>query len=199
MLINEADHLVSVGARDAILDAAFRALDRGPGRVRPDDVAREAGVSKALVFHHFGTRDGLLDAMAARVLSQTQEGLARLVDEHPNPRDRLDALARTLLEEPVESTPAQARRVLLFWLEEDTRGACRGALRDALVADFARDAVREGVAAGALRPGADADAVAQLLLARWHGATLLYAEAGRADFEREAERLLADLARAVHP
>lgn len=189
----------ALSARDELLDAAFRILAEDSGAVKPDAVAREAGVSKALVFHHFGTREGLLDAMAARVLAETQRGLARLSDDYPNPRERLAALARTLLEEPVDMPRAAARRVLLFWLADDAQGQCRGALRDALLADYVRAVVREGVATGALRPGADADAVARLLLARWHGATVVFAAGGAVDFETEAERLVDEIARAAFP
>ena len=168
--------------RDALLDAAFDALlDEGPG-FGAAAVARRAGASKALVFHHFGTREGLLDAMAARVLAQTQAGLARLADDYPSPRDRLDALARTLLEEPQDATPAQARHVLAFWLATDPTGGCRAQLRDALVADFVDKTLRE---ASLRAPG-----LADLMLARWHGATVLYASGRVVDFEREARALV---------
>lgn len=163
-----------------------------------EHAAERAGVSKALVYHHFSSREGLLDAMAARVLSETQQGLDRLVEDYPNPRERLDALARTLLEEPRDTAPLEARRVHLFWLLDDATGACRGALRDALLADFVAQTLQEGVALGAMRAAAsDADDIAALFLSRWHGATVQYAEARVVDFEREQERLVADLERAL--
>lgn len=185
--------------RDALLDSAFETLlDQGLG-FPAEEVARRAEASKALLFHHFGSRDGLLDAMAARVLHQTQDGLASLERDHPNPRERLAALARTLLEEPSGVSPAAARRVLLFWLADDKAGSCRGALRDALVADFVDATIQEGVTLGAVRPGADARAVSTTLLARWHGTTALFATGREVDFEAEAERLVADVARLVEP
>ena len=163
--------------RDALLDAGFEALvEEGPD-FGAASVARRSGASKALVFHHFGTREGLLDAMAARVLSQTQEGLTRLAEDYPDGRARLDALARTLLEEPRDITPKEARHVMAFWLLTDATGSCRGALRDALIADFVGN-----------------DRIAQLLLSRWHGTTVLYASGRAVDFEREQERLVEELA-----
>ena len=177
-----------MAGREALLDAAFEELTEAGAALPAEAVARRAGVSKALLFHHFGSREGLLDAMAARVLAQTQEGLDRLAQDYPDPRARLAALARTLLEEPVGTPPAAARRVLLFWLADDGRGGCRGALRDALLADFVAATLREA------RSRADPRDVAALLLARWHGATLVYADGGALDFEREAERLVGDLA-----
>lgn len=206
-----ADHSVSMGARRgagrrdlgaaaarsaegrrALLDAAFEELlEHGPA-LPAEAVARRAGASKALVFHHFGTREGLLDAMAARVLEETQEGLAALAAEHPDPRDRLPALARALLAVPPDPPPA-TRRVLLFWLADDGRGGARGALRDALVSDFVAATLQEA------RARADPREVAALLLARWHGATHVYANGGALDFEHEADALVEALGRIVSP
>lgn len=180
-----------------ILDAAFEALvEEGPG-FPVSSVVRRAEVSKALVFHHFATREGLLDAMAARVLEETQAGLARLDEDYPNPRDRLAALGRTLLEDP-RDLAASVRHVHQFWLQDDAEGNCRASLRDALVADYVAATLREGVATGALR-NADAEDVAGLLLGRWHAATTLVATGRRVDFEREADRLASDLAALCFP
>lgn len=177
-----------MGQRDAILDAAFAHLVESGPALPASDVARRAGVSKALVFHHFGGREGLLDAMAARVLEETQTGLERLAAERPSPRERLLALADVLLEDPVGTPPEHARRVLQFWLAEDDEGRPRWALRDALVRDFVAATLREGH----LRAAGD---VASVLLARWHGATALYATGGAVDFEREAAAARAEVDR----
>lgn len=175
--------------RDALLDAAFDALVADGPDFGVASVARRAGASKALVFHHFASREGLLDAMAARVLGETQDGLARLADDYPDPRARLDALARTLLEEPQGTSPQDARHVLAFWLATDATGGCRAQLRDALVADFVEKTLREA----ALR----APGLADVMLARWHGATVLYASGRAVDFEREAESLVQGIASAL--
>jgi AcrR family transcriptional regulator len=187
-----------MGGRDALLDAGFEALvEEGP-TFGTEAVVRRAGVSKGLLFHHFGSREGLLDAMAARVLAATQEGLARLDTDYPNPRERLVALARTLLEDP-RVEPRETRHVQQFWLQTDATGGCRGALRDALVADYVAATVREGVTTGALRAGVDARAVSDLLLARWHGATTLAATGRALDFDREAERVVEEMLRRLLP
>lgn len=174
-----------MSAREALIETALRLLAE-EGLPAPADLARATGVSKALVFHHFGTLEGLRDAMAARVLQETQEGLDALAREEPNPRARVEALARALLAEPPDE-PAQARRVVAFWLADDGRGGCRGALRDALLVDFVRATLR------GVRTHATPEDVAALLLARWHGATVLYASGGAVDFEREQGRVLSEL------
>jgi len=57
-----------------ILDAAERLLAaRGPDAVGLKDVAREAGVSHALVSHYFGTYAGLVDAALERRAAAARE------------------------------------------------------------------------------------------------------------------------------
>lgn len=171
--------------RTRILDAAFAVLSR-EGPPSPAAVAREAGVSKALIFHHFRSVEGLYDAMAERVLAETQEGLNAFATDFPNPRERLHALARALLSEPPEP-PSAARQVLRFWIDDDGRGGSRATLRDALLVDFVRATLKE------MRSAADATRVASMLLARWHGATVVYASGTAVDFDAEAERAIAEL------
>jgi AcrR family transcriptional regulator len=178
------------GSLDVLLDAALAALASDGPAFRVEAAASRAGASKALYFHHFGSREGLLDAMAARVLSLTQDGLDRLVADYPAPRARLEALARALLQEPGEP-PAEARHVLQFWMLDDATGGCRALLRDALVADFLERTTREA------RHGAAAGAVADLVLGAWHGATVRYASGRPVDFDREQERLVDALARLI--
>lgn len=71
-------------ARTAILDAAERALrDVGPAGIRLQDVARQAGMSHPTVLHHFGSREGLLDAVVQRSLSTLQAGVFEAVRSGP--------------------------------------------------------------------------------------------------------------------
>ena len=53
------------GKRLRILDAAVRlAGERGYADVRTSDIAQSAGVSEGTIFHQFGTKNGLLEAVA---------------------------------------------------------------------------------------------------------------------------------------
>lgn len=69
-------------ARAIILEAAKRVLaERGPDRAGLKDIAREAGVSHALVSHYFGTFDQLVEAtLESHVLSVREGFLARIDD-----------------------------------------------------------------------------------------------------------------------
>jgi AcrR family transcriptional regulator len=67
-------------ARALILTAARKLLsEKGPDAVGLKDIAREAGVSHALVSHYFGTYDALVEAALARHLADNRADLiARL-------------------------------------------------------------------------------------------------------------------------
>lgn len=63
-------------ARTLILDAADRVFAKKlPDTVGLKDVAREAGVSHALVTHYFGTYDGLVEATLERRFHQMRDVL----------------------------------------------------------------------------------------------------------------------------
>lgn len=71
-------------ARTAILDAAEKQLrEVGPAGIRIQDVAKAVGVSHPTVLHHFGSREGLLDAVVHRSISALQAGVFEAVKSGP--------------------------------------------------------------------------------------------------------------------
>ncbi|MDX5572674.1 TetR/AcrR family transcriptional regulator [Streptomyces sp. ID01-9D] len=65
-------------ARQALLDAALRALDDGPWcAVRMVDVAALAGVSRQTLHNEFGTKDGLAEALLRRAADGYLAGVDR--------------------------------------------------------------------------------------------------------------------------
>ncbi|MGI9600678.1 MAG: helix-turn-helix domain-containing protein [Acidimicrobiales bacterium] len=76
-------HDPSVGAenrgrsRAALIETATRLFsERGPGAVSAREIAREAGVNYALIHRHFGTKDGLLQAVLVDLSLGLNEDLA---------------------------------------------------------------------------------------------------------------------------
>ena len=60
--------------RGAILDAAERRLiEGGPDAVRLEKIATDAGVSHPAILHHFGSREGLVEAMVVNALRRFQQ------------------------------------------------------------------------------------------------------------------------------
>jgi AcrR family transcriptional regulator len=60
-------------------------VDRGLANTRTGDVARAAGVSQALVFYHFSTKDALLEQAFAYAAEQDLAGLALVLDANDPP------------------------------------------------------------------------------------------------------------------
>lgn len=83
--------------REQLLDAADDALrDHGPD-VPMDTVAARAGVTKPILYRHFGDRNGLMVAVtrrhAERLIAELREALAG----HGDPRDRIRVTIDTFL------------------------------------------------------------------------------------------------------
>jgi AcrR family transcriptional regulator len=91
-------------ARQELLDAAERVfIEFAPEQVGLKDVAREAGVSHALITHYFGTYAGLVEATLERRLTSLRETvMARLADASvlARPTELLAILFRAF-EDPV--------------------------------------------------------------------------------------------------
>lgn len=79
-------------ARALILDATQTLLgERGPNAIGLKDVAREAGVSHALVSHYFGTKDKLIEASYQALLNREREALlARIAHSGDDVRGWVD-------------------------------------------------------------------------------------------------------------
>lgn len=116
-----------------ILKAAYRVAsrDRLTG-LTAQAVAAEAGVSKGLVFFHFGNRDGLLVALLEWLLKATLVApeVSELLHGHTPAERMLSAIRRD-----IEALPRQRERVALFfdfWVmgtsHADVQRAMRGAL-----------------------------------------------------------------------
>lgn len=91
-------------ARQELLDAAERVFAASqPDQVGLKEVAREAGVSHALITHYFGTYAGLLEAALERRLTAMRDLLLvrmREPDGLARPSELLEIVFRTL-EDPV--------------------------------------------------------------------------------------------------
>lgn len=81
--------------RDEILTATTELLDRiGLEAIRVTDVAQVLGVSPALVFYHFGTKDALVADAFAHAVDRDLDTLARAITTGSDPLDRLRRVLR---------------------------------------------------------------------------------------------------------
>jgi len=101
--------------REQILDVTEHIVDvAGFHAVSIDRVAREAGITRPIVYTHFGDREGLLHALVDRGNQRTLAALARIVPTTPGGEPAevlLGSLERYL--ETVRDDPAIWRLALL--------------------------------------------------------------------------------------
>jgi AcrR family transcriptional regulator len=86
-------------ARTAILDAAEqRLVASGPAGIRLQEVAADVGLSHPTVLHHFGSREGLVEAVVARALDNLHAPLLEAVRGSPQGPDQLARILDSVFE-----------------------------------------------------------------------------------------------------
>ncbi|WP_419253527.1 TetR/AcrR family transcriptional regulator [Caulobacter sp. ErkDOM-YI] len=137
---------IDVAKTEAILDAAVEVIGQRGLSAPMEAIARRAGVSKQTVYNHYGCKAELVRALMARRVDLITAPL-REPGAEENPREALEAYARSILEtvtsqsgysvmrvviqgagemplvahEVFEAGPRQARRQLAAFLETETR------------------------------------------------------------------------------
>ena len=127
-------------AADRILDAATRRIARdGSAAVSVQDVADEAGVSKALVHYHFHDKDALLARLAGD-LAHALVARERAVFHDVEGAGAVDALWAWLRDElragelrvllDLTSSPAPPVREAARWAARQRRAAAKGTVEE---------------------------------------------------------------------
>jgi AcrR family transcriptional regulator len=154
--IETTRRMSGVERREQLLDAAKSIVDeRGFHGVSIEAVARRAGITRPVVYGHFGDLDGLLEALVERESARALGGLAEVLPPievgHADPRGALIAALDGYLR-AVEGDPSTWRLVLMpaegappSLREHIDRG------RDAVIAHLA-DVVRPGLVPGRQPP-----------------------------------------------
>ncbi len=184
---------------DAIVEATLRALRKhGYAATSLQRIADEAGTSKRMVLHYFGTRDRLFDeavgVLGRRILGQVEEAVAGQEDPGAALSGALDAVWDEILADP-------GLHAIFFGLiaESVTDPSHRAAI--AAVRQEYRELLARVVAAssGGARYEPDRlDLTVNLTLATLAGLTIDYLERGDTDslrraFEEFKRRLAAEL------
>ncbi len=143
--------------REAFLDAAATAIRREGPKVSMETIAREAGVTKPIVYRLFGDRDGLLQALGERLAREVNANVAAALDRAPG--DDPKAMLRAAIASYVELIDTETD-VYRFVSEQIGTGA--GATLTGLAAEIARSVAvvlgeelrRAGADSGAAEPWA---------------------------------------------
>jgi AcrR family transcriptional regulator len=83
--------------REQLLDAADRAIRREGAEVSMGALAAEAGITKPVLYRHFGDREGLLDAVARRHARRLTDELRVALARQRHPRERIHTTVDTYL------------------------------------------------------------------------------------------------------
>lgn len=158
-------------ARALILAASQRLIvEHGPDAVGLKDVAREAGVSHALVTHYFGTIDALLHAALEDFAERQRKRMLESIAERPDrgPREWMDEFFATNAKEETARVLAFSFLKGIITREDFFSRRQRGAKRvvDAVLARLAP----EGSSSNISRE--DVEFIVLLLLAATHGYAL---------------------------
>ncbi len=85
------------GTRSRLLEAALRLIsERGYDGVAVDDIVREAGVNKRMVYHYFGNKEGLCGEVLRYVYGELEAIEGRLFAGEGGCADPVEALGRTV-------------------------------------------------------------------------------------------------------
>ena len=85
------------GTRSRLLSAALRLIsERGYDGVAVDDIVREAGVNKRMVYHYFGNKEGLCGEVLRSVYGELEAIEERLFSGEGGCADPVEALGRTV-------------------------------------------------------------------------------------------------------
>ena len=158
-------------ARREILDAAEALLrEGGPEAIKLEPVASRVGISHPAILHHFGSREGLMQALVERAIDELDADLQQALTAVQAPEqlaEVLEGVFRVLGE--------RGHGRLVAWMILSDR-VPEGALRRPILATIAEQvhALRQQDAAQAgTKPPAREDTLFSILLA----ATVLFGEA----------------------
>jgi AcrR family transcriptional regulator len=181
-------------ARSAILDAAEKRLvAAGPGAIRLQEVAADVGVSHPTVLHHFGSREGLVEAVVVRALDSLKAVLLAAVrSSTPDQPGQVEAMLDNVFSALVEGGHGRA----FLWLALSGYVPTGDELRVRSVADAVHEVRKERHKAMGLRVPPPEDTYFTVLLPAL--ALLSMSVMGHEDDPTGPGRFRAWLAKLIH-
>ena len=151
-LVIEMAAKTDLDSRSAIFAAAATAFSaRGFDGVGVDDIARQAGVNKAMIYYHFADKLALYREVVGEMMGAVGARVTAVAEAHAAAPDKLDAFIAAFMEMADQRPwfPTMLLREIAEGaphLDVDTLGRLR-----VIIAAFSR-ILAEGQASGAFRP-----------------------------------------------
>lgn len=172
-----------------MLDAAESLLAAQPfASVRIEHIAEAADVSVGSVYVHFGNKDGVLLAVAHRLIERATAAMADALDPAHAPLEAMAACGHAYCEFLL-ANPVFVRYLATEQQSPEAEAMAAVSERLALLRDFFQDRVQAAVSAGEIRP-VEPRRVADFVIGAWNGVAALSLRSG-------AERLSLDDVRAT--
>ncbi|HEX2316261.1 MAG TPA: TetR/AcrR family transcriptional regulator [Thermomonospora sp.] len=185
---------------EALLRAAGRALGRlGPAGVTLASVAGEAGVSPATLVQRFGSKRGLLLAVAGRAVPSTAEVFRTVRQEHDSPLQALHA-ALAELASSVRTPQEMANSLAFLQLDLTDPDFREHAVAQArCMREGVAGLLSDAVAAGELTPDADTERLARSVQVTYNGVLITWALSGEGSLTGVLREYIDDLLSAYRP
>lgn len=112
-------------AKNMILDAAEKRLrEFGPGGIKLQELAADVGVSHPAILHHFGSRDGLVEAVVRRALDTLRTAVLEEVRQQMRREVDIPSILDSVF--GILAERGHARLVAWLILEGERRGTIPG-------------------------------------------------------------------------
>jgi AcrR family transcriptional regulator len=149
--------------RQELVEAAFHQIaERGFEGLRTRDIAARAGVNIATVHYYFPTKESLIGGVVEHAMARFRTTLAPQGSDADQLRNHLRAVRHLLLDEP--EVGMVMGELALRSARDESIGAIMREANDGWHRAI-RGLLRHAVRAGQLRPEADSDDVAALVMA----------------------------------
>lgn len=166
---------VSQERMSQIIEAAMTVFaEKGFSQARMDDIARESGVSKGLIYWYFKSKDEIITAILDNMISRDLEQASAL-DDLPSAREKLLAFTRRSVDSLVKMKPLMPI-LFEFWSLMMRRKSGRQTMHKYYRAylDAIIPIIQQGIDRGEFRP-VDAESVAVAAGAIFEGTIILWA------------------------
>lgn len=141
--------------RGALLEAARQVIGKkGYSGATTDDIAREAGVSKGMVYYHFRSKADIATSILTSGLREIEDSFARMLDSGLGAHQALVGML-TVFADRIFENPDFSRFILTeLWRNEREWSEALNEQGELLL-DQVIEVIRRGIAEGGARPGTD--------------------------------------------
>jgi TetR/AcrR family acrAB operon transcriptional repressor len=165
--------------RNTLLNAALTVFShKGYEATRLDDIADEANVTRGAIYHHFGGKLELYNALLAERFARANRVWEEAIETGGTPLQILRRLIVTALQYLEEDADYRAVQELVMFkspiIPELEEGIRTKQLGQRAFIDYLAGLVEQGVDAGEVRPGTNPRDAALALLGMMNGVSMLW-------------------------